>query len=224
MENIDIKIFQTKLRELSASIISGRKDTAVEITESLLNDGAPPDLILEEGLLPGITEVGEKFKANEIFIPKVLVSARAMKAALSRIEHLLSASYTENRKTIIIGTVKGDIHDIGKNIVSMMLKSSGFNVIDLGINVTAGEFISAAEKENAQVIAMSALLTTTMTYMKEVIEKIKKENINIKTLVGGAPVSKKFADSIGADFFANNAYDAVMIMKNFSEASINKNH
>lgn len=206
LENIELQF-----ASLSEAVISGKKDEAVALTGMLLNQNISPDKILEEGLFPGMKEVGKKFKENLIFVPQVLISARAMKSSLSLLEPLLAGKKEIEKGSIIIGTVKGDIHDIGKNIVAMMLKSSGYKVVDLGINITAEQFISSVKKENASLLCLSALLTTTMTYMKTVIERVKSENLNIKILVGGAPLNKRYSDEIGADGFANNAADAVKV-------------
>lgn len=203
------------LKQLSSAVIDGNKDKSIELTKQLLNLGMNAKDILDHGLLPGMDVVGIRFRDNIIFVPQVLISARAMKNSLALLEPLLSKSDLKGSGTIIIGTVKGDIHDIGKNIVAMMLRSSGFSVIDLGIDTKAEKFLEAARKENADIVGMSALLTTTMGYMKTVIEKIKEENIPVKVMVGGAPISKSFAEQIGADGYAKNASDAVNLAKTF---------
>lgn len=202
-----------ELQNLSQAVIDGKNVEAVEITKRLLEQNLEPKFILDIGLMLGIEVVGMRFRDNQIFVPQVLISARAMKSSLALLEPLLSKADLHGLGTIVIGTVKGDIHDIGKNIVSMMLRSSGFSVIDLGIDARAEKFIEAIKKENAQLLGMSALLTTTMPYMKVVIEKLKSENINVRVMVGGAPLSKSFADQIGADAYAKNATDAVAVAK-----------
>ena len=201
------------LKELSTAVIDGNKDKCIRLTNKLLEQGLAAKDILDKGLLPGMDVVGVRFRDNIIFVPQVLISARAMKSSLSILEPLLSKSDLKGSGTIIIGTVKGDIHDIGKNIVAMMLRSSGFSVIDLGIDTRVEKFIDAIKKENADIIGMSALLTTTMGYMKTVIDKIKEDNIPVKTMVGGAPISKAFSMEIGADGYAKNASDAVKLAK-----------
>jgi len=208
------------LDQLSNSVIEGDRDKAVELTNELLRLEHPPKNILDDGLLPGMNVVGQRFRDNVIFVPQVLISARAMKSSLAVLEPLLSDTKYSGLGTIVIGTVKGDIHDIGKNIVAMMMKSSGFSVVDLGINVTAEKFIEAAQKENALLIGMSALLTTTMGYMKTVIEKVKQDNIPVKVIIGGAPVSQAFADQVGADGFANNAFEAVMLARKLTGVTV----
>ncbi len=201
------------LKELSDAVIDGNKDKSVELTNKLLDLGMNAKDILDNGLLPGMEVVGIRFRDNIIFVPQVLISARAMKSSLALLEPLLSKAELKGSGTVIIGTVKGDIHDIGKNIVAMMLRSSGFSVIDLGIDTRAEKFLDAIKKENAEIVGMSALLTTTMGYMKTVIDRIKEENILVKVMVGGAPISKAFADQIGADGYAKNATDAVKLAK-----------
>ena len=201
------------LKELSTAVIDGNKDKSVEITNKLLELGLSAKEILDNGLLPGMDVVGVRFRDNIIFVPQVLISARAMKSSLAILEPLLSKSDLRGSGTIVIGTVKGDIHDIGKNIVAMMLRSSGFSVIDLGIDTKVEKFLEAIKNEQADIIGMSALLTTTMGYMKTVIDRLKSEQIFIKTMVGGAPISKGFADQINADGYAKNASDAVKLAK-----------
>lgn len=200
---------ESLLKKLSLAVINGNKDESLECTNRLLEIKLPANKILHNGLLPGMEVVGNKFRENIIFVPQVLISARAMKSSLAILEPLLSESKYEGMGTIVIGTVKGDIHDIGKNIVSMMLRSNGFKVVDLGINVAVDKFIESIRTENANLIGMSALLTTTMVYMKDVIEEIKSENLAVKIMVGGAPLSQAFANQIAADAYANNASDAV---------------
>ncbi|MCL5030030.1 MAG: corrinoid protein [Bacteroidetes bacterium] len=200
-------------KELSQAVIEGNKDRSIELTNKLLELGIDAKIILDHGLLPGMEVVGIRFRDNIIFVPQVLISARAMKSSLAILEPLLSKADLKGSGTIIMGTVKGDIHDIGKNIVSMMLRSSGFTVIDLGIDTKVEKFLDAIKNENADIVGMSALLTTTMGYMKVVVDRIKEEEINVKTMVGGAPISKAFAMEVGADGYAKNATDAVKLAK-----------
>jgi 5-methyltetrahydrofolate--homocysteine methyltransferase len=197
------------LKAMAQTVIDGNKEKCEELTHELLAAGLPAKEILDRGLVPGMDVVGIRFRDNIIFVPEVLISARAMKASLAILEPILTAAKVKEAGTCVIGTVKGDIHDIGKNIVAMMLKGAGFKVIDLGIDTRVEKFIDAIKKENADIAGMSALLTTTMGYMKVVIDKIKAEGIPVKTMVGGAPVSQAFADKIGADAFAKNATEAV---------------
>jgi 5-methyltetrahydrofolate--homocysteine methyltransferase len=206
-------MIETLLKELSLAVIDGKQNESISLTNKLFEAGLPAKDILDKGLLPGMEVVGVRFRDNIIFVPQVLISARAMKTSLAILEPLLSKSDAKGVGTIVIGTVKGDVHDIGKNIVAMMLRSSGFTVIDLGIDTKVEKFMETVKKENADIVGMSALLTTTMGYMKVVIDKLKDEGFDVKTMVGGAPISKSFADQIGADGYAKNASDAVKLAK-----------
>lgn len=203
------------LKSLANVVIDGKQHEAAEITKQLLTLNHPPKKILDDGLLPGMDVVGQRFRDNIIFVPQVLISARAMKFSLALLEPLLAESNIPAIGTVIMGTVKGDIHDIGKNIVSMMLRGNGFKVIDIGIDAPSDKFINAVKNENADILGMSALLTTTMLYMKTVIEQVKSENLPVKIMVGGAPVSKAFAEQIGADAYGKNASEAVRLAKEF---------
>ena len=203
------------LQKLAVSVIDGKHLEAVELTNQLLTLDYSPKEILDNGLLAGMNVVGQRFRDNIIFVPQVLISARAMKFSLAILEPLLAEANVPVIGTVIMGTVKGDIHDIGKNIVSMMLRGNGFKVVDIGIDASFEKFINAVKKENAQIVGMSALLTTTMIYMKTVIEKIKFENLPVKIMIGGAPVSKAFADQIGADAYGKNASEAVRLAREF---------
>lgn len=206
------------LKQLSGLVIEGKHTEAVEVTKQLLSLKHPPKEILDNGLLPGMDVVGQRFRDNIIFVPQVLISARAMKSSLTLLEPLLAESNIPVAGVVIMGTVKGDIHDIGKNIVSMMLRGNGFKVIDIGIDASYDKFLEAIKKENADIIGMSALLTTTMLYMKTVIDKIRSEKLSVKIMIGGAPVSKAFADQIGADAYGKNASEAVRIAREFVSA------
>lgn len=199
---------------LAKSVIDGAQETASDLTKQMLELGYQPKLILDEGLLKGMNVVGQRFRENIIFVPQVLISARAFKVSLAILEPLLSKTDTEGNGTVIIGTVKGDIHDIGKNIVAMMLRSSGFKVIDLGIDTRVEKYIEAIKSHQAAILGMSALLTTTMGYMKVVIDRVKQEGLQVKTIIGGAPISQSFALQIGADGYAKNATEAIEISKN----------
>jgi 5-methyltetrahydrofolate--homocysteine methyltransferase len=203
------------LQKLALSVIDGKHLEAVELTKQLLTLDYSPKEILDNGLLAGMNVVGQRFRDNIIFVPQVLISARAMKFSLAILEPLLAEANIPVIGTVIMGTVKGDIHDIGKNIVSMMLRGNGFKVVDIGIDASFEKFINAVKKENAQIVGMSALLTTTMIYMKTVIEKIKSENLPVKIMIGGAPVSKAFAKQIGADSYGKNASEAVRLAREF---------
>ncbi|MGQ9609984.1 MAG: corrinoid protein [bacterium] len=194
------------LSALAESVINGKAKDAKELTQKAIDEGVPIGEILNNGLIKGMSVVGEKFKNNEFYVPEVLIAARAMHSAMDIIKPLLATSGIEPIGKVAIGTVKGDLHDIGKNLVVMMLEGAGFEVIDLGIDVPPEKFVQAA-KDGAQVIAMSALLTTTMTAMKTTIEALEEAGIRdkVKTLIGGAPVTQNYADEIGADGYARDA-------------------
>lgn len=202
---------EAELQALAEAIINGKRNDAVELTKKLIDAGVPAKRILDEGLIAGMSVVGEKFKNGEYFVPEVLVAARAMKAAMELLRPLLAASDVEPIGTVVIGTVRGDLHDIGKNLVAMMLEGAGFRVVDLGVDVPAEKFIEAAREHNADIVGMSALLTTTMTYMPEVIKALEAEGIRnrVKVIVGVAPVTQEWADQIGADGYSPDAASAV---------------
>jgi len=195
------------LKEISENVQKGRAPKVKELTEKALVDRIEAKKVLNEGLLSGMEVIGERFKRNEAFVPEVLVAARAMNEGTKILEKALLEAGVEPIGKAVIGTVKGDLHDIGKNIVAMMLKGAGFEVIDLGINVEKDKFIQTMEEKNADILVMSALLTTTMPYMKEVIDELEKRGIrnNYKVMVGGAPVTQAFADEIKADIYTGDA-------------------
>ncbi len=202
------------LNTLSAAVVKGNRKEAVEITKTLLAAGMKPLDIVEKGLVPGMAEVGEKFKNNQIFVPEMLIAARAMKEAMAILEPLLVQAGIKPKFTAIIGTVQGDLHDIGKNLVAMMWKGANFGVIDLGTNVPPEKFAAAAKEHNAQLVGLSALLTTTMPAMKTTIEAIKKAGLHtVKVIIGGAPITQEFANEIGADGYAPDAASAVDVAR-----------
>jgi 5-methyltetrahydrofolate--homocysteine methyltransferase len=200
-----------KYQDLADSIIAGDNVKSKEITQKLVDSGVSSSEILNEGLVPGMEVVGRKFKANEMYIPEVLIAARAMHAAMDIIKPMLSASGAKMKGTVIIGTVQGDLHDIGKNLVGMMLEGGGFSVIDLGVDVAAEKYAEEAKKSSAKLIGLSALLTTTMPVMKDVIAILKADSAtaDVKVMVGGAPLTQEYADSIGAKGYAPDASSAV---------------
>lgn len=200
-----------KYQDLADSIIKGDNIKSKEIARKLVDEGVPAVEILNDGLMPGMDVVGKKFKANEFYIPEVLIAARAMHAAMDIIKPLLSESGTDTKGKIIIGTVQGDLHDIGKNLVGMMLEGGGYTVIDLGVDIPSEKFVEEIKKNGVKLIGLSALLTTTMTGMKTVIDTLKadKETADVKVMVGGAPLNQEYADSIGADGYAPDASGAV---------------
>lgn len=201
------------LKALSDSIIKGDQKTAVDVTKAALDEGVAPGTILADGLIAGMNVIGVRFKANEVYIPEVLIAARAMKMAMEILEPKLVEAGVEPIGTAMIGTVQGDLHDIGKNLVMMMLKGAGFNVMDLGTDVSPDVFVEKAKESNVQIVGLSALLTTTMPAMEKTIQAIKDSGLTIKTMIGGAPVTQAYAEKIGADGYAADAATAVDIAK-----------
>jgi len=201
------------MKALSESIIKGDQKTAVELTKQALDEGINPGTILADGLIGGMNVVGVRFKANEVYIPEVLISARAMKMAMEILEPKLSEAGIEPLAKVMIGTVVGDLHDIGKNLVMMMWKGAGLDVIDIGIDVPPEKFVEQAKASGAQVIGMSALLTTTMPALDQTLKAMRDAGVTAKVVVGGAPVTQAYADKIGADGYAADAASAVDIVK-----------
>jgi 5-methyltetrahydrofolate--homocysteine methyltransferase len=201
------------LKVLSEAIIKGDQKTAVDITKAALNEGMAPGTILSDGLIAGMNVIGVRFKANEVYIPEVLIAARAMKMAMELLEPELVKAGVKPLGKAIIGTVQGDLHDIGKNLVMMMLKGAGFEVVDAGVDVSADVFVKKAKESGAQIVGLSALLTTTMPSMEKTIRAIKEAALPVKTMIGGAPVTQAYADKIGADGYASDAATAVDIAK-----------
>jgi len=201
------------LEALKNAVIKGDADTAKDITAKVLAEGMAPKSILDDGLVAGMNVVGKAFKAREMFVPEVLFAARAMKTAMEQLAPKLAEAGVDPVGTIIIGTVKGDLHDIGKNLVGMMLKGAGFNVIDLGTDVAPEQFVKAASENKAKAIGLSALLTTTMPIMKETVEALKSAGVDAKVMIGGAPVTRQYAEEIGAAGYASDAATAVDVAK-----------
>ena len=199
------------LNQIANRIEEGNEKGVKECIEKAISQNIFIADVLNDGLVKGMSNVGVKFKNNEIYLPEVLIAARAMKAGMEIIKPLLAEAKVKSKGKVVIGTVKGDLHDIGKNLVSMMLEGAGFEILDLGIDVSHDKFVTTVKNENADVIAMSALLTTTMMNMKEVIYALENAGIrnNIKVIIGGAPVSHTFASQIGADGYAPDAASAV---------------
>jgi 5-methyltetrahydrofolate--homocysteine methyltransferase len=195
------------------ALCEGSMDKVKELTQKALNEGEAPEKVLKGGLIPAMDRIGVRFRNNEIFIPEVLIAARAMHAGLGVLKPILAKSTTSTTTKVVIGTVKGDLHDIGKNLVGMMLEGAGFEVVDVGIDVPPEKFIQSAKENGAQIIGMSALLTTTMMQMQTTVQKVKAEGLKIKTVIGGAPVTAEFAKQIGADGYAPDAASAVSTIK-----------
>jgi len=203
-----------QLPDLTTAVAAGKRADTVRLTQELLAAGIRPQAIVEEGLVPGMALIGEQFKRNEIFVPEMLVAARAMKEALKLLEPLLAQAGIKPKYTAIIGTVQGDLHDIGKNLVSTMWRGANFAVVDLGTNVAPDRYVAAAREHGAQIVGLSALLTTTMPAMKETVRILKEAKLpGLKVLVGGAPITQIFADEIGADGYAADAGTAVDLAK-----------
>lgn len=201
--------------EIAAGIMKGDSASVSALTEKALSENISAEDILNNGLVDGMNVVGEKYKNNEIFIPEVLVAAKAMKAGMEIIKPLLAEANVESKGKVVIGTVKGDLHDIGKNIVAMLLEGAGFEIIDLGADVSKEKFLEFVEKENADILGMSALLTTTMAYMREVIQTAEERSLrqDVKVIIGGAPITQSYADQIKADGYAPDAASAVDLVK-----------
>jgi len=197
--------------KFDAAISQGKMEEVKKLTQGALDAGEKAESILKDGLLPAMEQVGVKFKNNEIYIPEVLIAARAMHAGMAILKPILSKSSVSAAAKVIVGTVKGDLHDIGKNLVVMLLEGGGFEVVDLGVDVSADKFVEAIRTHQPKVVGMSALLTTTMREMKSTLEAIQEAGMRgkVKTIIGGAPVTERFAKEIGADGYAPDAASAV---------------
>jgi 5-methyltetrahydrofolate--homocysteine methyltransferase len=202
--------------ELKDSIISGDEEKAKGLTGKFLDEGIKPKEILNGGLVAGMDVVGQRFRAYEMYLPEVIMSATAMKNAMKLLKPHLSKSEESSMGSIVMATIEGDVHDIGKNLVSMMLEGAGFSVVDLGVDVSVEKIIAAAEKEAADVIGISSLLTTTMLAMEPAIKMIREKNRKVKIMVGGSPITKEYADKVGADGFAPDALRAINLAKQLS--------
>jgi 5-methyltetrahydrofolate--homocysteine methyltransferase len=199
------------LQDIANALKSGRAPIVKKLVNEALEEGVGPQQILTEGLIAGMSEIGEKFKNNEVYVPEVLIAARAMYAGLDILKPRLAAADVEPLGKVAIGTVKGDLHDIGKNLVAMMLEGNGFEILDLGIDVSPERFVEAVSKDGAQIICMSALLTTTMPSMRDTVEALKAAGVRdqVKVMIGGAPVTQAYCDEIGADAYTGDAASAV---------------
>ncbi len=202
------------LKALADAVIKGDQHTAVEITNAALAEGMPAKSVLDEGLIAGMDIIGARFKKNEVYIPEVLIAARAMKMAMAILEPALAKAGVKPIGKCLIGTVQGDLHDIGKNLVAMMLKGAGFDVVDLGVDVDPEKFVEQVKAADAKVVVgMSALLTTTMPGMEKTLKALRDSGVSVKIMVGGAPVTQDYADRIGADGYAPDAASAVDVAK-----------
>jgi corrinoid protein of di/trimethylamine methyltransferase len=201
------------MNDLYNAIFKGMVPMAKNAVQASLAEGKSPQDIIDESMIPAMEAIGKEFEAGRVFVPNLLLSARAMKSALDILKPLMLAEQSTSLGTVVIGTVKGDLHDIGKNLVASMLEGRGFKVINLGTDVSKERFIEAAKENNADIIACSALLTTTMDYMKDVVDAVRDSGLGFKVMIGGAPVTAEFAASIGADGFSTNANEAVEVAK-----------
>ena len=197
------------LIEIQEALLKGRKEEVEKLVDQALNSRIPPAQILNEGLIAGMDRLGIMFKNSEVFIPEVLVAARAMNAGLGKLEPLLVRDGIQPKGAVVIGTVKGDLHDIGKNLVAMMLRGAGYRIIDLGTDVSPEKFAAAAKEGRADIVALSALLTTTMIQMKNIVETVRAHGLKIPVIIGGAPVTREYADQIKAEGYAPDAASAV---------------
>lgn len=205
----------TNLNELYQAILRGKLEDAMRLTNQALAEGAAPQQLIDGYMTRAMEDIGADFEAGRAFVPNLLMSARAMKGALDIVKPLLLQTGGTTLGKLVIGTVKGDLHDIGKNLVASMLEGCGFEVVNLGVDVSSEQFLEAVHRENADIVCMSALLTTTMNYMKEVIEALDNAGLKgrVKVMVGGAPLNEAFADKIGADGYSANANSAVALAR-----------
>jgi len=203
------------LQQISDALLRGDDERVSRLTGQAIDQQVPTSAILDDGLIAGMNVVGEKFRAHEIFLPEVLLAARAMYAGLTLLKPLLLEDEVPSRGRVVIGSVQGDLHDIGKNLVGIMLTGAGFEVVDLGNDVPAEKFVDAAVEQGAAIIGMSALLTTTMSVMKQVVDLVRERGLagKVKVIVGGAPLSGEFASEIGADAYGYDAANAVERVK-----------
>jgi 5-methyltetrahydrofolate--homocysteine methyltransferase len=200
---------------MAEALIEGNAGRVKELVQAAVDEGIEPQKVLDEGLISGMEVVGVRFKNCEIYVPEVLVSARAMHSGMEILEPLLAQSGVKAKGTFVIGTVKGDLHDIGKNLVAMMMKGAGWKVVDIGVDAEADKFVQSALDNDADVIGLSALLTTTMVNMKQVIELCRNKDCRSKVVVGGAPLTQNYANEIGADGYAPDAATAVEVVSSF---------
>lgn len=206
-----------KLSEIKELMQQGRAKNVVTLVQEALDEGIESNVILNDALLAEMAIIGDKFKQEEIFVPEVLVAARAMNKGVEVLKPYLQDSSNISKGTAVLGTVKGDLHDIGKNLVRIMMEGKGIDVIDLGTDISAETFIDEAKKNHADIICCSALLTTTMPEMKRVVDLVKAENLDVKIMIGGAPVNQEFCDEIGADYYTDDAASAADVAASILE-------
>ncbi|MCK8825358.1 corrinoid protein [Fuchsiella alkaliacetigena] len=205
------------IKDVVEAVIAGEVEKVAELTQELVDAGEKPSEIIKEGLVAGMDVVGDRFKANEMFVPEVLIAAKAMHAGMDIVKPLLTEGESASAGTVVMATVEGDLHDIGKNLVAMMLQGAGFEVVDLGVDIPAAEFVEAVKEHQPDVVGLSALLTTTMPAMEETINSLAEAGLRdqVKIMVGGAPVSEDFADEIGADGYAPDGSSATDLAREF---------
>jgi corrinoid protein of di/trimethylamine methyltransferase len=203
------------LERLYDAVLAGNAKQAVAVTKEAVEAGVDPQVLLEEYMIPAMDEVGQRFEANECFVPELLISARAMKGAVEVIRPMLATAGAEPVGRVVIGTVQGDLHDIGKNLVAIMLEGGGFEITDVGVDANADKFIDAINSKNPDIVALSALLTTTLPSMKNIVDRMTQAGVRdkVKVIIGGAPVTQDFADEIGADGYSDNAGGAVGLVR-----------
>ena len=203
------------LEKLYDAVLAGNAKQAVAVTKEAVAAGVDPQVLLDEYMIPAMDEVGQRFESNECFVPELLISARAMKGAVEVIRPLLATAGAEPIGRVVIGTVQGDLHDIGKNLVAIMLEGGGFEITDIGVDANADKFIDAINTKNPDIVALSALLTTTLPSMKNIIDRLTQAGVRdrVKVIIGGAPVTQDFADEIGADGYSDNAGGAVGLVR-----------
>ena len=208
-------------QELYDAILTGNAKKAEEVTQAALEANVNPSDLLTKYMIPAMDEVGSRFECNEYFVPELLIAARAMKTALKLLTPKLVEAGTEAMGRVVIGTVQGDLHDIGKNLVASMLEGGGFEVVDLGVDVPPDQFVEAAKEKDGSIVALSALLTTTMTMMKAVVKALEEAGLRDKTkvIIGGAPITQQYADEIGADGYSDNASAAVALARKLVAAA-----
>jgi len=208
------------LKQLYQAVLEGNAKLAKSVTEQALAEGVDPQQLVSGYMIPAMDEAGRRFECNDFFVPELLIAARAMKASLELIRPLLAARGSQPVGRVVIGTVKGDLHDIGKNLVAALLEGGGFEVNDLGVDVSPEKFAAAVQEKNASLVALSALLTTTMPSMKATVEALKNAGVRgkVKIMIGGAPVTQKYADEIGADGYSENAAGAVNLARRLMAA------
>ncbi len=208
-----------KNEDLFNAIVSGRRKIVKKVVQEAVDNGVDLNEILLESMIPAMEIIGDRFSKGEAFVPEMLVAARAMQSGLDILQPLLDKAGHEPLGRVAIGTVKGDLHDIGKNLVKMMVKGAGYEVIDLGVDVDVDTFEKSVKENNIQVVMLSALLTTTISYMKTVVDQFKANDVDCKIMVGGAPVTQRFCDDIGADAYSEDANEAVKVLKQVLAAS-----